>query len=234
MSRKTRKLIWSVPLVAVLAVDRRAVCHLVRCWRPTARKPTMRGQASAAHQPPPPVTGIDVFTPTIANGGRSSLQVSWNAPVTTGANTATMYRVDYSTETDVWRNVIGGEESGKGTLTDGMATSNCTTDDAGNRCYTAIGLTADTQYHFRVFAMNDPGTSGISVEETIASGTTLRIDPPAKATGLEATDYFEDKIVVSWDAVTTTGGAAVLWYCVGVASSPNGAFNRPRQSHWRG
>ena len=82
-----------------------------------------------------------------------------------------------------------------------MAMSNCTTDDEGNRCYTVPDLTAGTQYHFRVFAMNDFGTSGISVDETIASGTTLPIDPPAKATGLDATDYHTDKIVVSWDEV---------------------------------
>ena len=104
-----------------------------------------------------------------------------------------------------------------------MATSNCTSDDEGNRCYTAPGLKADTLYHFRVFAMNGQGTSPISVDETIGSGRTLRIDPPAKATGLDATDYYEDKIVVSWNAVTDTGGADVLWYCLGVAASPSGA-----------
>ena len=222
MSRKTRKLMWSVSLIAAVAVIGALAAFVV--LQPNGAAAHDEGPGVAAHQPPPPVTGIDVFTPTIANGGRSSLQVSWNAPVTTGANTATMYRVDISTDTDVWHNVIGGEESDKGTLTESMAMSNCTTDDDGDRCYTATGLTADTQYHFRVFAMNEFGTSPISEMETIASGTTLRIDPPAKATGLDATDYYEDQIVVSWDAVTDTGGADVLWYCVGVASSPSGAF----------
>ena len=46
--------------------------------------------------------------------------------------------------------------------------------------------------------MNEFGTGGISVNDTIASGTTLSIDPPAKATGLDATDYYTDKIVVTW------------------------------------
>ena len=222
MSRKTRKLMWSMPLIAAVAVIGALAAFVVLV--PNGAQAHDEGPGVAAHQPPPPVTGIDVFTPTIANGGRSSLQVSWNAPETTGANTATMYRVDYSTDTNVWHNVIGGEESGKGTLTDSMAMSNCTTDDDGDRCYTATGLMANTQYHFRVFAMNDHGTSGISVLETIATGTTLRIDPPAKATGLDATDYYTDQIVVSWDAVTDTGGADVLWYCVGVAASLNGEF----------
>ena len=149
--------------------------------------------------------------------------MSWNAP--TDGDAPTMYRVDISTDTDVWHNVIGGEESDKGTLTESMADVNCgSSADADQRCYTATGLMANMQYHFRVFAMNDFGTSGISVDETFASGTTLRIDPPAKATGLDATDYYTDQIVVTWNDVTVTGGADVLWYCVGVASSPTGAF----------
>ena len=221
MSRKTRKLMWSVPLIAAVAVIGALAAFVV--LSPNGAAAHDEGPDIAAHQPPPPVTGIDVTTPSIANGGRSSLQVSWDAPVTTGANTPTMYRVDISTDTDVWMNVIGGEGTNT-TLTEGMATSNCTSSDEGNRCHTATDLKADTLYHFRVFAMNQHGTSPISVNYTIGSGMTLRIDPPAKATGLEATDYHEDKIVVSWDEVTVTGGADVLWYCVGVASSPSGPF----------
>ena len=105
-----------------------------------------------------------------------------------------------------------------------MATSNCTSDDEGDRCYTATDLDSDTLYHFRVFAMNDFGTSGISVDETIASGETLAIDPPARVTSITATDYHADKIVVSWSEVTDTGGADVLWYCLAIASSPSGDF----------
>ena len=221
MSRKTRKLIWSAPLVAVLAVA--GALAMFVALQPNGAAAHDEGPGIMAHQPPPPVMGIDVIIPSIANGGRSSLQVSWNAPVTTGANTATMYRVDISTDTDVWMNVIGGEASSD-TLTESMAMSNCTSSDEGNRCYTAPGLKADTLYHFRVFAMNDHGTSGISVDETLGSGRTHPIDPPEKASGLEATDYYEDKIVVSWDEVMDTGGADVLWYCLGVAASPSGAF----------
>ena len=212
---------WSVPLIAAVAVIGALAAFVVLV--PNGAQAHDEGPGIAAHQPPPPVTEIDVTTPSIADGGRSSLQVSWNAPVTTGANTPTMYRVDISTDTDVWMNVIGGEERPDDTLTEGMATSNCTSSDEGNRCYTATSLKADTLYHFRVFAMNE-GTSPISVDETIGSGRTLRIDPPAKATGLDATDYYADQIVVSWNQVTDTGGADVLWYCLGVAASPSGEF----------
>ena len=227
MSRKTRKLMWSVPLIAAVAViGALAAFVMLAPGGAQAHQPVRDAMGmlkSTPHLPPDPVTGIDVFTPTVDNGGRTSLQVSWNAPTT--GDMPTMYRVDVSTDTDVWNNVIGGEEAGKGTLTESMAMENCTSDDEGNRCYTATGLKPDMQYHFRVFAMNDFGTSGISVDETIASGTTLPIDPPAKATGLAATDYYTDKIVVTWDKVEMTGGADVLWYCLGVASSPSGTFD---------
>ena len=72
--------------------------------------------------------------------------------------------------------------------------------------------------------MNGFGTSPISVDETIGSGTTLPIDPPDTVGGIEATDYYVDKIVVTWNEVAETGGADVLWYCLGIASSPTGAF----------
>ena len=220
MSRKTRKLMWSVPLIAAVAVVGALAAFVV--LSPSGVLALQPGPGIAEHLPPNPVTGIDVRTPTVADGGRTSLTVSWNAP--TDGDAPTMYRVDVSKHTLVWGNVIGGEEMGKGTLTESMAMSNCTSDDDGDRCYTATGLDSDTLYHFRVFAMNDFGTSGISIVETIASGETLAIDPPARVTGITATDYHTDKIVVSWNEVMDTGGADVLWYCLAIASAPSGDF----------
>ena len=219
MSRKTRKLIWSAPLVAVLAVAGALAMFVMLA--PNGALAHEAGANTAPHQPPGPVSGIDVTTPTAEEGGRTSLRVTWNAPTT--GDDATMYRVDISKDTDVWMNVIGGEASDD-MWTEAEAMEDCTSDDDGNRCYTATGLDSDTLYHFRVFAMNEFGTSPISVDDTIGSGMTLRIDPPARVGGLDATDYHEDKIVVSWDQVGMTGGADVLWYCLGVAASPSGAF----------
>ena len=219
MSRKTRKLMWSVPLIAAVAVIGALAAYVMLA--PGGALAHSGDSVSTAHQPPGPVTRIDVTTPSIADGGRTMLRVSWNAP--TGVDMPTMYRVDKSKDTDVWMNVIGGEMSDD-MLTDAGAMADCTSDDNRNRCYTATGLDSDTLYHFRVFAMNEFGTSPISVDETLGSGMTLRIDPPARVGSLDATDYYEDKIVVSWHDVLDTGGADVLWYCLGVASSPSGAF----------
>ena len=219
MSRKTRKLIWSAPLMAVLAVVGALAMFVMLA--PNGALAHEAGDNTVPHLPPNPVTGIDVTTPSVADGGRTSLQVSWNAP--TDADAPTMYRVDISKDTLIWENVIGGEASDD-TLTESMAMSNCTSDDEGDRCYTVPELDSDTLYHFRVFAMNYFGTSGISVDETIASGETLAVDPPARVTGITATDYHTDKIVVSWNEVMDTGGADVLWFCLAIASAPSGDF----------
>ena len=221
MSRKTRKLMWSVPLIAAVAVIGVLAAYVM--LTPDGAQAHEPGANTVPHQPPDPVTRIDVTTPSIAEGGRTSLRVTWDAP--TGGDPVATYRVDISEDTDVWMNVIGGEASDQAwTEAEAEAEADCTSDDNRNRCYTATGLKSDTLYHFRVFAMNKFGTSPISVNETLGSARTQRIDPPAKAGGLDATDYHEDKIVVSWHDVLDTGGADVLWYCLGVTSSPSGTF----------
>ena len=220
MSRKTRKLIWSAPLVAVLAVaSTLAMFVMLAPGGVLAHEPEA---GIAPHLPPDAVTRIDVTTPTVANGGRTSLRVAWNAPA--AGDPVTKYRVDISTDTLIWNNVIGGEEPGKGTLTESAATNDCGTGDDRNRCYTVTDLNPDTLYHFRVFAINDFGTGAISDDKTIGSGRTLRLDPPGRALGLDATDYHADKIVLTWDEQEETGGGTVKWYCIAVANYPSGAF----------
>ena len=57
----------------------------------------------------------------------------------------TMYRVDVSTDTLFWSNVIGGEASDD-MLYESVAMSNCDSDDEMMRCYTVPGLDFDTEY----------------------------------------------------------------------------------------
>ena len=219
MSRKTRKLIWSAPLVAVLAVVGALAMFVMLA--PDGVQAHEPGANTAPHQPPNPVTGIEVTTPTAEEGGRTSLRVTWNAPE--GGEDPTMYRVDISTDARIWHNSIGGELS-TDTLMKSDAESACTTDDAEDSCHTVDNLQSDMTYHFRVFAMNYFGTSPISVDETIVSGKTLAVDPPDQLTGLMATDYHDEKIVLYWDEPVDTGGAPVVWYCLAIAASPSGPF----------
>ena len=74
MSRKTRKLIWSAPLVAVLAVA--GALALFVALAP--------GAAQADHEElPGPVTGLKAEA-----DGRTMMDLSWNAPTTTRPTTA--------------------------------------------------------------------------------------------------------------------------------------------------
>ena len=219
MSRKTRKLIWSAPLVAVLAVAGALAMFVMLA--PGGVLAHESGAGIAPHLPPDAVTEIDVTTPTVANGGRTSLRVTWNAP--TDGDPVDEYRVDMSYDAHIWHNVIGGEHS-TDMLTESMATSNCNSGEDGKRCYTVSGLKPGETYHFRVFAMNEFGTSPISILETIGTGETLPVGPPDTVRGLTATDYFRDKIVLDWQKPADTGGADVKWYCIVIASSPSGDF----------
>ena len=86
MSRKTRKLIWSAPLVAVLAVA--GALALFVAFSPDA--------AFADHDElPGPVTGLKAEA-----DGRTMMDLSWNAPTT---GDATHYRIDRSIDTYTWK-----------------------------------------------------------------------------------------------------------------------------------
>ena len=220
MSRKTRKLIWSAPLVAVLAVaGALAIFAALGSGGVLAHD---ADTATTPHLPPGPATGIDVDTPTVADGGRTSLMVSWNVP---DDGPVTEYRLDMSTDALIWHNVVGGEETGKGMLTESDAAGNCTGTDADQRCYSVPDLESDTIYYFRVFASNHFGIGPISDDDTIGSGRTLRVDPPGRVLGLDATDYYADKIVLTWEEQAETGGGDLKWYCIAVANYPNGPFS---------
>ena len=87
MSRKTRKLIWSAPLVAVLAVA--GALTIFVALAPNA--------AFADHEElPGPVTGLKAEA-----DGRTMMDLSWNAP--TNGGDATHYRIDRSDDTYTWK-----------------------------------------------------------------------------------------------------------------------------------
>ena len=90
MSRKTRKLIWSAPLVAVLAVAGALAIFVA----------ITPGAALAEHEElPGPVTGLKAEA-----DGRTMMDLSWNAP-TTGGDT-THYRIDRSDDTYTWKALV--------------------------------------------------------------------------------------------------------------------------------
>lgn len=222
MSRKTRKLIWSAPLVAVLAVaGALAMFVMLAPENAQAHDP---GTGIAPHGPPGPVTKLvaTVASGTDDNGqpaGRTQIDLTWMAPKADMGGSADSYRIDYSDNTRVWRNLLGGE-SGEDALMDAMADSKCGSDAMeGMRCYTDTSLKPGQLRHYRVFAMNYSGTSVVSIEPTYATATTRDYGRPSAARGLTATTTLPDSIVLDWQSPTDFGGATLLWYCIAVGTS---------------
>ena len=103
MSRKTKKLIWSAPLVAVLAVAGALALFM-----------TLAPNAALAHDPPGPVTSL-AATPD----GYDTIKLSWGAPSTGG--TPTGYRIDVSKDTLEWGSLVGNTGNTRTTYThDGL------------------------------------------------------------------------------------------------------------------
>ena len=87
MSRKTRKLIWSAPLVAVLAVA--GVLAMFVALEP----------GSVFANPLPNAPSNLVVEPAMGDAGRTTLVLTWDAPA--GGN-VTGYRIDKSDDRFVW------------------------------------------------------------------------------------------------------------------------------------
>ncbi len=98
MSRKTRKLIWSAPLVAVLAV---AVALAIFA----ALGPS---QAQADHELLPSAPTNLQATPADGNAGRTELVVTWTAPE---RGPVTGYRIDYSLDNIEYKELVANSES---------------------------------------------------------------------------------------------------------------------------
>ena len=222
MSRKTRKLMWSVPLVAVLAVaGALAIFAALAPNEATAHE-------AAMHGPPGPVSGLTANTATgnDANGqpaARTQIVLTWMAPGTEMNGAATSYRIDYAEDTPrVWKNLLGGEESDT-MLTDAMADDNCAADAAdGMRCFTDMTPMPGTTRHYRVFAVNGAGTSPVSVMPTYATETTMDYGNPSAVLGLTATTNRREEIELNWQAPMDLGGATLLFYCLAVDDSASG------------
>lgn len=212
MSRKTRKLIWSAPLVAVLAVV--GALAIFAALAPDGAQ----AHEAAMHGPPGPVTGLTAMTATgsDANGevaGRTQIDLTWMMPAEGMGGPAAGYRIDYSDNTRVWYNLMP-------MVSDASADMDCDADAAeGMRCFTDMDLTPGTTRHYRVFAMNDFGASPVSVEPTYDTATTMGYANPTAVLGLSASTHYVDQIVLDWQRPTDTGGADIVLYCLAVGTS---------------
>ena len=184
MSRKTRKLIWSAPLVAVLAVTGALAIFMA-----------LTPNGASANDLPGPVTGLEAEAKS-----RTSIEVSWDAPE--GGN-VTGYRIDISDldlsqaarVTHVWES----HEDNIGNRTTYLDTT---------------GLKPNTTRYYRVFALNADGVGPVSTDPNFAWATTPLAGKPTQAGRLTARGVSSSQINLSWSAATDNGGADITLYCI--------------------
>ena len=190
MSRKTRKLIWSVPLVVVLAIAGALTIFV-------ALAPS---QAQAAHALPGPVTGLKAEAK-----GTAEIKLTWKAPT---GGTVTGYRIDISDyDPDMPNRVTHVWESHVANI--GNRTSYTDT----------TGLSANSTRYYRVFALNSAGTGPVSTDPNFAWADTLQAGTPGPAGRLTARGVSSSQIELSWGAPSDDGGAKITHYCINVSKN---------------
>ena len=217
MSRKTRKLIWSAPLVAVLAVaGALAIFAALSPHEASAHPADMHGAPAPVTKLAAEAAADDPDTPALE--GRNAVSITWKASATTGDNAsdaATHYRIDRSTDTRVWTQLEASLADADVACDSSMG--------AAYRCHMDTGLKPETTYYYRVFAMNAFGISAVSVDETYDDATTEPVGAPTAVPNLKATDDQEKQIDLTWDAPADDGGADILLYCI-VVANPGGTL----------
>ena len=200
MSRKTRKLIWSAPLVAVLAVA--GALAIFAALSPNWAQ--AHDEATMAADPPGAATGL-----TAEPDGYNAIVLKWNPPASTSGGGATGYRIDISempSNSHVWQfhETIGVNVSGaKHTYTDRM------------------DLSAGDQRRYRVTGFNDAGVGATSILPSSIVGATAPPTVPGPVIRLRARSGTGDdagSILLSWTEPTDTGGEDIAVYCI-VAST---------------
>ena len=188
MSRKTRKLIWSAPLLAAFAVVG-ALALFVALSPNLAQAHDVPGVPTDLSAMPAP---DDPNTPAVE--GRTQIKLTWKAP--TGADMGiTGYRIDRSEGDDghVWMKLV----------------ENTGTPDVLEYTDPVKGSASGSTYFYRVFAVNTTGVGPMSVVE---DGTTLPLEKPDAPSPVMATANGATEIVVKWKPPADDGGSTVTKY----------------------
>ena len=192
MRSKTKKLIWAAPLMAVVAAI--GALAIFVALTPNAAL----AQTSSKIPGMPMNLAAEATSP-------SSIDLSWEAPISTNGDNPDAYRVDYSEDGLVWFALSANHNSTE---------------------YTHDGLMERTTVQYRVFAHNTTGTSGASA---IASATTRMSVVPDAPTSLSAAittdsaaitagrDHTE--IILTWTSPDDPDGAPVKEYIIQVSSN---------------
>ena len=201
MSRKTRKLIWSAPLVAVFAIA--GALALFVTLQP--------GGVLAQDAQLGPPRNLEAMA-----DGQTMIDLSWRTPA---SGTAIDYRIDRAADADgsVWTDV--DTSAGITILGD---IGKFTDDDGGEY------LKAGTTYHYRVFAIDDNNDEGEPTNPV--SATTSPATRPAAPKSLAADHAVgpprsRADIVLIWVKPDRDGGAGITSYRIERSATGTGGWS---------
>ena len=190
MSRKTRKLIWSAPLIAAVAMI--GVLAMLVTVAPNGAQ----AHEAEDHGLPGYVTGLKATA-----NGKTEIKLTWNAPTTGGA--PTRYRIDISEE-DIDTGAIEGTQKW-------VAHYVSLNGDTRTNYTDTMGLKPGTTRYYRVFAMNEFGTGPVSFDPTYHFATTVGSGAPDRVPSLSAITVGPNQIDLSW-SVPDNNGDAIIRY----------------------
>jgi predicted phage tail protein len=160
--------------------------------------------AEAAATPAAPATAPGSPIGLTATAGDAEVSLSWKAPASDGGAQITIYNV-YAGTTSNFK-TTGPVTSSKGTSV------------------TVKGLTNGTTYYFKVIAVNKAGEGPAS---SAASATpSAAVTNPGPPTGLTAAPG-NGRVVLSWTAPASDGGAGISGYVIYQGTSPGGESRVP-------
>ena len=199
MSRKTRKLLWSAPLVAVFAVVGVLAAFATLSPGGVLAQDAMMG----------PPTGLRATV-----NSQTQITLNWNAPASGVVDT---YRIDMSKDGEVWEELVGSDGAGPNS-TFVVVQGNTGRYVHGAAAGADGALTAGKTYHYRVFAIYSTGGEGEPAAPVTA--TTQPAKAPAPPAGLTASDSTTSPastatiIRLTWTPRTgiATGGSAITGY----------------------
>ena len=185
MSRKTRKLIWAAPLLAVAAAIGALALFMTLTPNEAAAQATTTPMDYQAGSP------LELMVAPDPTAKRSALVLTWKAPTKGSTLPVAGYRIDQSADGQRWTKLM---DVGSDTMT-----------------YTHSGLAPATQKYYRVLAMNRAGIGRVSEAK---SASTADIGSPSEVQNFTVTAAGPSSIKLDWDPPADNGGARIIGYLV--------------------
>ncbi len=194
MSRKTRKLMWSVPLIAAVAVIGALAAFMTL---------TPNG-VLAQQQEVAPGTPLNLMAAAL---DQTTIKLTWEKPAAGDVGLPDGYRIDYSDEDGlVWYNLVSNVAAGDTEYVDNE------------------GLMASEERQYRIFAFNTGGSSPAHDPVSATTKASMKPDAPtallvAPGTTVATTGLHRDNewLVLTWRAPVNPPGAPVKTYRVQVS-----------------